>query len=79
MDSAFLVRSSVMEIRTVKMEVMKKTAVKVRIYLILLLLSLHCLFSKVPLAKTIDFLRLSDNTFQSCQASAFTKLLVEFY
>lgn len=54
MDSAFLVRSSVMEIMTVKMEVMKKTAVKVRIYLILLLLSLHCLFSKVPLAKTVE-------------------------
>ena len=31
MGSAFLVHSSVMEITTVKMEVMKKTAVKVRI------------------------------------------------
>lgn len=53
MDSAFLVHSSVMEIMTVKMEVMKKTAVKVRLYLILFLLSLHCLFPKEPLAKTV--------------------------
>lgn len=36
MGSAFLVHSSVMEIMIVKMEVMKKTAVKVRICLILL-------------------------------------------
>lgn len=38
MGSAFLVHSSVTEIMIVKMEVMKKTAVKVRIFLILLFL-----------------------------------------
>jgi len=38
MGGAFLVYSSVMEIMTVKMEVMKKTAVKVRVSLILLFL-----------------------------------------
>lgn len=51
MGSAFRVHSSVMEITTVKMEVMKKTAVKVRVSLILLFLlnlpltALLCAFS----------------------------------